>query len=98
MVKTIKRIVGLGLLMLSALLAVAYVVDYFSVRYRIPGTRAQFGQVTVNTLYVIHVKGGKIQYEPGQQEVDTCVHSLFPHMGYNPCWYVVRHTDKLIDI
>jgi hypothetical protein len=44
------------------------------------------------------VKGGKIQYEPGPQETDTCVHSLFPQNGYYPCWYVSRHPDKLIDI
>ena len=69
-----------------------------SLRYQIPGHRPQFGKVTVNTLYVIHVKGGKIQYTPGDQEIDTCVHSLFPHFGDSPCWYANRHTDKLVDI
>jgi hypothetical protein len=49
-------------------------------------------------LYVIRVKGGKIQYEPGPQETDTCVHSLFPQLGFTPCWYLSGHTDKLIDI
>lgn len=85
-------------LALLALLGMVYAGDYYSVRYQIPGHRPQFGQVTVNTLYVIHVKGGKIQYEPGDQEIDTCVHSLFPHFGDRPCWYATRHTDKLIDI
>jgi len=87
--------VALGIV---TLLLVAYVGDYCSVRYQIPGGRPQFGQIKMNTLYVIHVKGGKVQYEPGQPETDTCVHSLFPHYGCNPCWYVSRHTDKLIDI
>jgi hypothetical protein len=49
-------------------------------------------------LYIIHVKGGKIQYEPGPQETDTCVHSLFPQLGCSPCWYLTGHADKLIDI
>jgi hypothetical protein len=87
-----------GVLAVLALLAAAYVGDYCSVRYQIPHGRQQFGQVTVNPLYAIPVKGGKIHYEVGQPEVDTCVHSLFPHFGYNPCWYAIRHTDKIINI
>jgi hypothetical protein len=85
----------------SAIVAIAvllYAGDYCSLRFRIPGGRPQFGQVTVNPLYAIRVKNGKIQYEPGQQETDTCVHSLFPHFGNSPCWYLSRHTDKIINI
>ena len=78
--------------------ALLYVGDYCSLRFQIPGGRPQFGQVTVNPLYAIHVKSGKIQYEPGQQETDTCVHSLFPHFGSSPCWYLSRHTEKIINI
>ena len=93
-----QRIIRRVLLAIVALMLVVYTGDYCCVRYKIPGGRPQFGQVTVNTMYVIHAKGGKIQYEPGDQATDTCVHSLFPHMGYSPCWYAMRHTDKLIDI
>ena len=85
-------------LAILVLLALTYAGDYISLRYQIPGGRTQFGQVNINTLYVIHVKAGKIQYEPGQPETDTCVHSLFPHFGDTPCWYLTRHPDKLIDI
>jgi hypothetical protein len=81
-----------------AALVVVYVGDYVSLRFQIPGGRPQFGQITVNSLYAIHVKNGKIQYEPGQQETDTCVHSLFPHFGDSPCWYLVRHKDKITNI
>jgi hypothetical protein len=93
-----KRVIGRILLAIVGLLVVVYAGDFCSVRYKIPASRSQFGQVTVNTMYVIHVKGGKTQYQPGDQETDTCVHSLFPHMGFSPCWYATRHTDKLIDI
>ena len=93
-----QRVIGRVLLEIVALTFVVYSVDYCSIRYKIPSGRQQFGQVTVNTMYVIHVKGGKIQYEPGPQETDTCVHSLFPQYGCSPCWYLSRHTDKLIDI
>jgi len=93
-----KRAVFGVVLGLVALLLATYAGDYCSIRYQIPRGRPQFGQVQMNALYVIHVKGGKVQYEPGPPEIDTCVHSLFPHFGCNPCWYVSRHTDKLIDI
>jgi len=87
-----------GLLTVAALLALTYGSDYLSLRFQIPGGRPQFGQVNMNTLYVIHVKAGKIQYEPGQPETDQCVHSLFPHFGCSPCWYLTTHPDKLINI
>ena len=87
-----------GLLSILTVLAMAYVGDYCSVRYQIPRCRPQFGQVTVNPLYAIPVHGGKIHYEVGQPEIDTCVHSLFPHFGYSPCWYAIRHTDKIVNI
>jgi hypothetical protein len=94
----VKSLMVGGMLTLLTLLALIYVGDYLSVRYQIPGGRPQFGQVQMNTLYVIHVKAGKIQYEPGQPETDQCVNSLFPHFGDSPCWYLTRHPDKLIEI
>jgi hypothetical protein len=96
--KGMKRAMMIGVIAIVALLLLTYVGDYCSLHYQIPGGRPQYGQITVNILYVIHVKGGKIQYEPGPQETDTCVHSLFPQYGCSPCWYLSRHTDKLIDI
>ncbi|MGO8984650.1 MAG: hypothetical protein ACLPHI_20685 [Terriglobales bacterium] len=93
-----KRAIVIGLGTVVGLLLVTYAGDYCSVRFQIPGGREQFGQIQRNVLYVIHMKGGNIQYEPGPLETDTCVHSLFPHLGCNPCWYVSRHTDKLINI
>jgi hypothetical protein len=93
-----KRALVGGLITVLALLALIYAGDYCSVRFQIPSGRQQFGQVKMNTLYVIHVKGGKIQYEPGQPETDQCVHSLFPHFGDSPCWYLTSHPDKLVDI
>jgi len=46
---------------------------------------------TVPRLYAIAVKGNKTDYELDEQNpVQTlvCVHSLFPHAGSGPCWYV----------
>lgn len=80
------------------LLLTIYAGDYLSLRYQIPHGRPQFGQTTVETLYAIHEKDGKTEYQIGQPETDTCVHSLFPHFGDLPCWYAGRHTEKRIEI
>jgi hypothetical protein len=28
----------------------------------------------------------------------TCVHSLFPHSGDPPCWFLIRHAEQRTDI
>jgi hypothetical protein len=86
-----------AILALLTLAALTYAGDYLSLRYQVPN-RPQFSPVQRNDMYVIHTKGAKIQYEPGPIETDQCVHSFFPHFGCQPCWYLTRHTDKLIDI
>jgi len=96
--EAMTRAIVRGVLAFLALLLVAYVGDYGSLRYQIPGGRPQFGQVTVDTLYAIPQKDGKVDYEIGEPKNDRCVHSLFPHYGCSPCWYASRHTDKQIDM
>lgn len=80
------------------LLALIYVGDYVSLRYRIPPNRLQFGTVTVTETYAIHEKNGKTEYQFPPPQDQVCVQSLFPHFGYTPCWYLRRHTEKRIDI
>ena len=87
----ISRIIYAPLL----LLAVAYGYDYASVRHRISENKPgdPFDVVTYPHLLAIPQKGNKVEYALDAQspmESDPCVHSLFPHYGYTPCWYVRR--------
>jgi hypothetical protein len=91
---TLLRIVAA--LVLLALLV--YAGDYLSVRYKIPNGRDLFSTVTIQAYYAIHEKNGRTEYDFAQPQTQVCIHSLFPHFGYTPCWYVNRHTDKRIDI
>jgi hypothetical protein len=93
-----KRIALRATIVLVTMLGVVYAGDYCVVRYRVPNDRYPFAQVVVQPFYVIHQKNGKIDYERGEPENDQCIRSLFPHMGYAPCWYLSRHTEKHIDI
>jgi hypothetical protein len=85
---------------LFALLALAalYAGDYVWARYRVPGNRQTLGSVEVQTLYAVRQKNGRIEYLEGDIETETCVRSLFPHLGYTPCWYLRGHATKRIEV
>ncbi len=80
------------------LLAALYAGDYASVRYRVPKSRSPFGQVQVRRYYAVQQKSGKPDFYFDQPQTQTCVRSLFPHLGYSPCWYLNRHREQRIDI
>jgi hypothetical protein len=74
-------------------LAVAFCGDYLSVRIRMlhPKPTDPFEAMTSLRILAIPEKNGKTEYETdtlNPQQTVTCVHSLFPHAGYSPCWYV----------
>lgn len=94
LIRSLRYALG-GVVVLATLL---YTGDYVSVRYRIPNNRDPFGTVTVTRYYAVHEKNGKIEYDFAPPENRVCVHSLFPQLGYSPCWYVSRHTEERIEI
>ncbi len=75
-----------------------YAGDYLSVRYGFPGHRPTFGSVSVHPYYAIPQKSGKTEIVLLDPDTRTCVQSLFPHLGANPCWYVRRHVRERIDM
>jgi hypothetical protein len=87
------RIVILGL----ALLAIVYICDDLSVRYRIPKRRQPFGTVIVQRYDAIPEKNGKTEFAFEDPITQTCLHSLLPHLGYQPCWYLRRHSEQRIN-
>jgi hypothetical protein len=85
---------------LIALLSLAglFAGDYLSARYRIPGNRQILGSVQVQTTYAVRLKNGRTEYLLGDTDTETCVRSLFPQLGYAPCWYLTRHATRRIEI
>ncbi|MGH9444408.1 MAG: hypothetical protein ACRD3O_01500 [Terriglobia bacterium] len=88
-----KRIVAIAIL----LLAILYLSDYVSVRFRIPRSRDPFGVVRVQRYYAVPQKSGKPDLYFDQPQNQTCVHSLFPHFGDPPCWYLKRKSEQRIN-
>ena len=79
---------------LVGLLIVVYFADYVVVRLRSEPT----GTCQITKFYAVPQKDGKTSYEPGEPETQTCSNSIFPHMGYSPCWYVKRHRNQQINL
>jgi len=56
---------------------------------------------SLKTLRVLAIpeKNGKTEYEVdarNPEQTVTCVHSLFPHFSYSPCWYVKPRINQPI--
>jgi hypothetical protein len=96
-----SRIAKRAVIAVMVVLGLVYAGDYLVVRWKkaYPKTGDAFGTVQMERLYAIPQKNGKIDYEfdAQQPEVTTpCVHSLFPHLGNSPCWYLQRNSQKPI--
>jgi hypothetical protein len=88
----IGLIVALGLLHGS---------DYLYVRVRMlhPKPADPFESMKSLRVLAIPEKNGKTEYEVdalNPEQTVTCVHSLFPHFGYSPCWYVKPRMNQPI--
>ncbi len=89
------------LLSVVLLVALLYGSDYLYVRIRMlhPTPTVPFEPLKTLRVLAIPEKNGKTEYEVDAQnpeQVVTCVHSLFPHSGYLPCWYVKPRINQPI--
>ena len=91
----IAKRVGVALLIFAVLL---YVGDYISARVRLahakPGDPLE--NILLQRYYAVSEKGQKLEYIPADPQTVTCLHSIFPHMGYSPCWYINRLNNQPI--
>ena len=76
-----------------AALVLVFCGDYLFVRVRLlhPKPTDPFETLKTPRVLAIPEKNGKTEYELDAQNPEqtvTCVHALFPHSGYSPCWYV----------
>ena len=83
------------LIAVVALAACVYAYDYLSVRYRMSAQKPGDPFDVINNPHILAIphKGNRVEYALdaiSPFESEPCVHSLFPHFGYTPCWYVNR--------
>jgi hypothetical protein len=89
-VNKIQRVALFAILALILL----YAGDYILARFH----PQPLGSVDVQIMWAIKQKDNRIDYELGDTETRPCVHSLFPQMGYAPCWYLTRHRNQTITV
>lgn len=94
----LKRYFLRAVFSLVCLVALAYIADYGILRYRIAANRAPFRTVTVQPYDAVPQKDHKTEFLLEDPRDETCVNSLFPHMGDAPCWYLERHTEQRINL
>jgi hypothetical protein len=78
--------------------AILYAADYLILRYRVATKRNPYDTVTVQRYYAVPRKDHKTEYMFDDPQDVTCVHSIFPHLGDSPCWYLNRNKQKRIDM
>ena len=85
-------------LLLVAVVSVAavYVADDLFLRLRMayPSLGAALDVATVYDAATM--KNGRVELYYNQPQTEVCVHSIFPHLGHAPCWYVARSPVKTI--
>jgi hypothetical protein len=87
---TIAKRTAIALIVVPALV---YAGDFVVIRIR-----QSFDSFPVRPYYAVTLKSGKIEYDYADPGMETCTYSLFPQLGYRPCWYVRRHPVRKIDV
>jgi hypothetical protein len=85
------------------LVALIYAADYLYLRVRMrhPTPNRPFESMTRTRVLAIPQKSGKFDYQIDQtqpEETITCVYSLFPHYGDQPCWYLKPRLNQPIPV
>lgn len=57
-----------------------------------------YADVHVDRVYAVSEKFNQLDYVRSTPVTERCVYALFPHFGHNPCWYVTRHTLRIIKV
>jgi hypothetical protein len=95
-----RILAALKVIVLSFLasLVLIYIGDYLFVRFRMTRNLSgdPFETRMVERAYGLPHKNGSAEIVTDPPEAETCVHSIFPHMGYEPCWYLNRNSKNII--
>jgi hypothetical protein len=80
-----KAVLKLAVVILVAAAALLYAGDFAWFEYRVLKPKPNDPFETLTVYFATDVKGGKVEVFEVPQ-LQTCIHSIFPHRGYRPCW------------
>ena len=84
----------LVLLLIAA--GIAYLADSLYIRHELVGTNSAAAFGNVRFYYATKLKNGKFTIYQDSPQNEVCVHALFPHYGYKPCWFARRNTVRVV--
>ena len=85
----VKRAVAI----IAGVLIGVFAADAMWFSYRNSNSSTGNALGTVTYYYAAALKDGKAEVYFDQPQTEPCVHSLFPHIGYKPCWYASRKSN-----
>jgi hypothetical protein len=95
-VSTTRAIVGRSLAIAALAVALVYICDSLYLRFVLGGANSPAAVGSVQYYPAAQQKNGTVQIYFESPQSENCVHAVFPHYGYNPCWYAKRKTVRLM--
>jgi hypothetical protein len=83
---------------LIAVAVLLYAADFAWFEYRMRNARPNDPLETLTFYYAMAMKNGKVEVFYDQPQTQTCVHSIFPHGDYKPCWRFNRSGIQRISL
>jgi hypothetical protein len=84
-------------LLLCILFVALFALDYLAMRYRFAAHGVDSVTAQVTTFDAALMKNSKYAVFGDQPQTQTCVRSIFPWLGLNPCWYARRHDVRILN-
>ena len=80
----------------AVILGLTYIADAIYIHHKMSAANSAGAFGSVQFYNATQLKNGKLDIYLESPQTETCVHSLFPHYGYNPCWYAQRNPVHVI--
>ena len=90
------NVVGWVLGALLIIAGIAYLGDSLYIRHEVAGANSAAALGNVRFYYATKLKNGKLNIYQDSPQNEVCVHALFPHYGYKPCWFASRNTVRVV--
>jgi hypothetical protein len=95
-VQIVWSVVGWALGALLIIAGIAYLGDSLYIRHEVAGANSAAALGNVRFYYATKLKNGKLNIYQDTPQYEVCVHALFPHYGYKPCWFASRKTVRVV--
>jgi hypothetical protein len=92
-----RRLLSKIALTLCVLFVLLFAGDYLLLRYRFAAHGIDAVTARVTTYDAALMKDSKYSVFGDQPLSETCVRSIFPWLGLDPCWYVGRHEVRILN-